>query len=76
MNSPLQPDGIPMRVIANPGYQPRAQRVGHDVAGHGAQIFVMADGAIMKAALPYRGLPTEVEGDAAGGATLYPYAPR
>ena len=48
----LQPNRIPIRVLANAPYQPRANRVHDDIARHGTQIVRMAQGTIMESSPP------------------------
>ncbi len=48
------PNRIPMRIVTHPLHQPSAHRVGNDVAGHGADVLPIADGAVVEPSLPDR----------------------
>jgi hypothetical protein len=54
----LQPYRIPMRIIINAFDQAGTQRVGYDVAPNTVNIFIVAQGVIMKSALPNRPVET------------------
>ena len=48
----IEPDTVPVRVIAHSRYQASADWVGNDVASNPAHLFVTAQGAVMEARLP------------------------
>ena len=50
----LQPDRIPVRILARRSHQPSAYWITHDIAPDSQHLFVASQGMLMESMLPYR----------------------